>query len=93
MDRIKPQVTSVLINLLPDSTSNSTTSEHANQMENLISHQESPKPNLGQLSGKVLQKSVSPNFRSPEVGIGRVCIRFTCRFVLAYCVQNTTYIT
>ena len=47
MDRIKPQVTSVLINLLPDSTSNSTTSEHANQMKNLISHQESPKPNLG----------------------------------------------
>lgn len=47
MDRIKPQVTSVLINLLPDSTSNLPTYEDANQMENLILHQESRKPYLG----------------------------------------------
>ena len=47
LDRIKPQVTSDLINLLPDSTSNLPTSEYANQMKNLILHQESPKPYLG----------------------------------------------
>ena len=49
MDRIKPQVTSDLINSLPDSTSTLPTPEHANQMENLILHQESPKPYLGKL--------------------------------------------
>ena len=46
-DRIKSQVASDLINSLPDSTSTLPTSEHANQMENLILHQESPKPYLG----------------------------------------------
>ena len=46
VDRIKPQVTSDQINSLPDSTSNLPTSEHVNQMDNLILHQESPKPFL-----------------------------------------------